>query len=213
MSGQAARVRNADAAEHDVVAIAEGVDVEAGAGAHIAKRRHAQRFGPGEIVVGRELHVAGLASEYAYAMAGPFGERGVVGEIVAAGGRGAAVRVHDERRRQRLAGSAPCASGCDRAFRSPCPAASTFFTVSVMATAGTAAPCSFAAVMARAIRAPLKNGRAASWIRTISGAVDRQRLEPGAHGSLPRGAARNRRQHVAQAGRRGAERSRHRPDE
>ena len=41
MSGDAARMRDAHAAEHDVIAVAEGVHVETAAGAHIAERRHA----------------------------------------------------------------------------------------------------------------------------------------------------------------------------
>ena len=55
MSGHAARMRDADAAEHDMIAVGEGVHVEAVAGPHVGKRRHAQRFGAGEIIVGREL--------------------------------------------------------------------------------------------------------------------------------------------------------------
>ena len=65
MPGHAARIWDTDAAEHDVIAVGEGMDVEAVAGAHVGERRHAQRLGAGEIVVGGELHVAGFAVEHA----------------------------------------------------------------------------------------------------------------------------------------------------
>ena len=64
VAGHPARMRNADAAEHDVVAIDKGVHVEAVPGAHIGERRHAQGFGAGEIVVGGQLHIAGFALEH-----------------------------------------------------------------------------------------------------------------------------------------------------
>ena len=63
MPGDAARVRNAHARQHDVIAVAESVYVETAAGAHIAERRHAQRLGAFEIVVGRQFHVGAFAGE------------------------------------------------------------------------------------------------------------------------------------------------------
>ena len=77
-------MRDADAAERDVIAGTEGVHVDAGAGAHVAERGEHVRLGAGEIAFGGDLDVAGLAGKYADLHAGPFGERGVVGEILAA---------------------------------------------------------------------------------------------------------------------------------
>ena len=50
MAGQAARMRDAHAAEHDVIAVAELVHVEAEAGAHVAERGELRGFGAGEIL-------------------------------------------------------------------------------------------------------------------------------------------------------------------
>ena len=49
MSRHAAPIRDTDARKHDVIAIAEGVHVKAVSGAHVRKRRHAQRFGAGKV--------------------------------------------------------------------------------------------------------------------------------------------------------------------
>ena len=51
MAGDPAVVRDAHAAEHDVIAVAELVHVEAEAGAHVAERGELRRFGAGEILV------------------------------------------------------------------------------------------------------------------------------------------------------------------
>ena len=70
-----------------MIAVAELVHVEAEAGAHVAELGEFRRFGAGEILVGGELHVGCLPLEGRDLQAGPFGERRVVGEIVAAGRR------------------------------------------------------------------------------------------------------------------------------
>ena len=44
MSGDAARMRNADAAEHDVIAVSKGMHIEAVAGAHVGRGRRAAEF-------------------------------------------------------------------------------------------------------------------------------------------------------------------------
>ena len=78
------------------------MDVIAGGGAHVRQARPlAGPFGggdggggsggAGEILFGGELHVAGLALEQRHGHAGPFGKRGIVGEIVPSGKEGAAV--------------------------------------------------------------------------------------------------------------------------
>ena len=61
--------------------------------------------------------------------------------------------------------------------------------VSVTAIAGTAAPVRPAASIAREITADVTKGRAASWIRTMSGFALGQRLEAGMHRGLARRAA------------------------
>ena len=95
-------MRDAHAAEHDVIAVAELVDVEAEAGAHVAERGELGRFGAGEILVGGELHVAGLALERGHLESGPFGQRGIVGEILAAGRLRAPMRLEQGRKAEGL---------------------------------------------------------------------------------------------------------------
>src|SRR5579863_3745695 len=95
-------MRDADASEHHMVAFAESVHVETVAGADVAKGRYAQGFGANKIVVGGKLHVGSLARENGDAVAGPFGERGVVGKILAASCRRAMMRVEDEIKGKRL---------------------------------------------------------------------------------------------------------------
>jgi hypothetical protein len=96
MSGEPARMRDAHAAKHDVIAVAEGVHVEAISGAHVGERRNAHDFSSGKIVVGREFHVGGLACKHVDAVAGPFGKRGVVGKILEPRRSGTPVGFDDE---------------------------------------------------------------------------------------------------------------------
>ena len=100
-----------------------------------------------------DLDVAGLAGKHADLEAGPFGERGIVGEIVAAvrWRRGDARRA--ARGRRSSAASAPAAARCGRASCSTRPAASTVLTVSVTGSAGIAAPVLPAAAIARDTKA------------------------------------------------------------
>ena len=81
---QTARVGDAHAAEHDVIAVAELVNVEAEAGAHVAQSGKLGGFRTREILVGRKFHVSRLTLECRHRQAGPFGERSVVGEILLA---------------------------------------------------------------------------------------------------------------------------------
>ena len=50
MAGQGLAMRDAHAAEHDMIAVAEGMHVDAGADAQVAQRACKQRFGAGEIL-------------------------------------------------------------------------------------------------------------------------------------------------------------------
>ena len=106
MAGNATAVRDAHAAEPDVIAVGELMHVGAGARAHVAERGHRRGFGADEVLGRGELHVAGFALEGGHGHAGPFGERCVVGEVVAGGGRGAAVRVEQGGEAERLRASA-----------------------------------------------------------------------------------------------------------
>ena len=93
MTGQPAVVRNLDAAEPDMIAVAEGMHVEAVAEAQVGQAGDPPRLGLGEILVGGELHVAAFSRECCDLDARPFGQRGVVGEIVAAFLGGALMRL------------------------------------------------------------------------------------------------------------------------
>ena len=133
-------VRNAHAAEHDVIAgpnactsMPEPVRTSPSAASCVASAR-AKSSGV------RELDIAGLALEHADRHAGPFGERGVVGEIIAA--RAAARRCASSR-----ASKANACGVCTSAQRAAverlgrrCRRASTILTVSVTGSAGIAAP-------------------------------------------------------------------------
>ena len=117
MARQSARVRNAHPAQHDMIAVAEGVHVEAAAGAHVGESGQRAGFGAGKVVIGGQFHVAGLACKNSDAVPGPFGQRRIVGEILAARSSRAAVRVQRSGRKRMPAASAPCAECCDRACR------------------------------------------------------------------------------------------------
>ena len=86
MADQPARMRHGDAAQHDLEAGTEGVDVVADADAHVAERQRRfggeAPFGRLDVVRGGELDVAGLAGDGDDRHAGPFGDRRVVGERV-----------------------------------------------------------------------------------------------------------------------------------
>ena len=87
MADQPVIVRHLHAAEPDMVALAEGVDVETLARADI--RQVVQHFGLGaqKILLCGELDIGGFAGKDEDAMAGPFGHGGVVGQFAAAVGR------------------------------------------------------------------------------------------------------------------------------
>ena len=63
MPRQRPRMRDAHAAEPDVIAVDESMDVVAGRGADIGERRKIGRRDAGEILFRGELHVAGFAFE------------------------------------------------------------------------------------------------------------------------------------------------------
>ena len=120
-----------------------------------------QNFGAGKIVVGRHFHVAGFAFEHADAVAGPFGERGIVGKAFEPGFGGAAMRIEDQiecKSLRRLHDAQPAAvesfdnhrRGIDRFHR--------VGNDDARHRGAAVLP----AAMARSIRVALRNGRAAS---------------------------------------------------
>ena len=125
-------------------------------------------------------------------MPGPFDQRGVVGEIVAACLRGPAMRVEQRRETRTPAASARCAAPRGRPCRRHGRCHRRVLIVSVTSSAGMAAPVSPQATMARETSSAEQNGRAASCTSTMSGARAAQRLEAGPHRGLPRRPARHR---------------------
>ena len=87
MSRQTPLERNANAAQHHVVAIAELLHVETEAGANIAELGEFRRWPRAKSAVGGELHVRYVPLECRNRQSRPFGQRRVVGEVVAAGCR------------------------------------------------------------------------------------------------------------------------------
>ena len=199
MAGHAARMRDANAAEHDMIAIGESMDVETVAGAYVGEAARCASFGAGKIVIGGHLHVAGFALEHADAMAGPFGERGVVGEILKPGLGSAPMRLEDEIESESLRRLHDAKPAAVERFGDTAVGVDRFFTVSAMAMPGTAAPVALAGGDGAVDqRAGQKRPRRVVDEHEV-GRARRQRLKPGAHRSLPRGAAGNRRQQICQS--------------
>src|SRR5665213_3432944 len=168
MADEAAVMRDADGAEGDVITRTEGMHVDTGGGAHVAERAEHMRLGAREIAVFGNLDVAGLARKHADLEPGPFGERGVVSEVLSALRGGAAVCVEQclEGKTLWRLHQAQCGA-VDRA-------ADQASGIDGLHGIGDGQSRDrragfFAAAIARDTRAALANGRAASWIRTISG--------------------------------------------
>src|SRR5437588_3443339 len=85
MPGKSAPVRHAHPAEHDVIPLAELMNIEAEPGAHITQFGEPRRLRLYEIILGRELHVARLTLKGGDSDAGPLGERGIVTELIMPG--------------------------------------------------------------------------------------------------------------------------------
>ena len=121
MARQSAPMRDAHAAERDVIAIAKLVDIEAETGAHIAQGCKLGHFSAAEIIVGGDLHVPSLTLERGDLEARPFGERGVVGEIVTPRGGGPLVRIQKGGKAECLRGLHHAqVSSVDRAGHATC---------------------------------------------------------------------------------------------
>ena len=169
MGEKASGVRHAHAADHQMIAVAEGMHVVAGAGPDIAEHCSEARFLANEIFGCRQFHVRRIAFKCRHRQSRPFRERRIVGEIVAALARRAAMGVENHVDSETPAAFARCASARAPASPRHCRSSSTSLIVSVTGIAGTAAPVRPAASIAREISAGVTKGRAASWIRTMSG--------------------------------------------
>ncbi len=96
MAGERAIVRDADAAEPDVIAGREGVDVETLADADVARRVQQPRLGRAQILHRRHLGVVRVALEDMGRMARPGGDRAVVGQVADAFAARAPMRLEDQ---------------------------------------------------------------------------------------------------------------------
>lgn len=96
MRKEAAGVGHADAADHQMIAIAEGVHVVTRTHADIAERCCEPRFFAQEIFRCRELHICKIAFKGCHGQSRPFGEGGIVGEIIAAFTCGTTMRFKDD---------------------------------------------------------------------------------------------------------------------
>ncbi len=104
MRQKAFAVRHADAAQHQMIAVAEGMDVVTGTGPDIAELRGEAGFLAREIFRGREFHVGRIAFKGRHRQSRPFRDRRIIGEIAAAIARGAAVGFENDVEAERLRG-------------------------------------------------------------------------------------------------------------
>ena len=144
------RVRDADAAEPDVVAVLEGVDVDSRC--RCARRRGLRRARPRRATKSSAVVIFMLPfspSNTETAQARPFGERRIVGEILAPRGGGAAMRVEQRAEARRPAASARCAGRERSSVAVTISCASTSLTVSVTGRAGDRGAMPAAAAIAR----------------------------------------------------------------
>ena len=102
MPGQPLHMRDAHAAERDMIAGPERVHVVTEAGAHIGEGRKLGCPGAHEVIRRGELHIGGFALEGADLDAGPFGQRRVIGEVLAPGGARPLMGLQQDREGERL---------------------------------------------------------------------------------------------------------------
>ena len=96
MREKAPGVRHAHAADHHMIAVAKGMNVVAGSCSDIAEHGAEASFFTDEIFRGRELHVGRIAFKRRHRQSRPFRQRRIVGEIVAAVARRAAMRIEND---------------------------------------------------------------------------------------------------------------------
>ena len=88
-------MRHAHAADHHMIAGAEGVHVIAGAGPDVAEQARKARLFADEVFGSRQFHVGNIAFKSRNRQSRPFGERRIIREIIALVARRAAMRVED----------------------------------------------------------------------------------------------------------------------
>ena len=102
MGDEAACVRHPNAADHHMIALAEGVDVVAGAGPDVAELACKPGFLADEVFGRGQFHVGNIAFKCRHRQSRPFGERRIVGEIGSTLARSAAVGVENYIETKRL---------------------------------------------------------------------------------------------------------------
>ncbi len=104
MRQKAAAVRQADATNHEVVAVAESMNVVAAAGSDIAEHGAETGFFADKIFRSCQFHVGRIAFKGCHRQSRPLGKRGVIGEVAAATGGRAAMGVENHIEPERLRG-------------------------------------------------------------------------------------------------------------
>src|SRR5258708_2811051 len=102
MGEKATAVRHANTAKHQVIAVAEGVNVVAGSGSDIAEHGAEAGFLADEIFRCGQFHVCRIAFKGCHRQSRPFRQRRVIGEIAAAVARRAAMSVENHVEPERL---------------------------------------------------------------------------------------------------------------
>jgi hypothetical protein len=146
------RVRHAHPADHQMIAVAEGVHVVAGAGPDIAEPAGKPGLLAGKIFRCGEFHIRRIAFKRRYRQSRPFRNRCIVGEIAAPLTRGAAMSLEDLIK-TKACGVCAMRSRARSGVASTSPLAFVSLMVSVTGIAGTAAPVRPAASIAREISA------------------------------------------------------------
>ncbi len=96
MRQKASCVRHPHAADHHMIAVAEGMNVVAASCPDIAERSTKASLFANKIFRCRELHVGRIAFKGRHRQSRPFRKRGVIGKIVAALARRAAMRIEND---------------------------------------------------------------------------------------------------------------------
>ena len=193
---EAMRVGDLHAAQPDVIAAREAVHVEAGAVARLAAAAAAgvsSRSASSMSAAVVSLMLRALLATRRTGRPAHSASRGIVGEIDAPGGCGAAVGFEDDIVAERLRCLRPPQPGTVDRARDGAVGRCLFQRVADR-FGGDGAGAVSRAAMSSLTRAAVRNGRAASWISTRSGGSPAQRLEAGEDGRLTRGAAGDRRQ-------------------
>ena len=102
MGEEAAIVRHANAANHQMIAVAEGVNVVTRPGSDVAEQAGEAGFFADEIFRCRQFHVRRIAFKGRHRQSRPFRKRRIVGEIAAALARRAAMGFENNIKAERL---------------------------------------------------------------------------------------------------------------